>query len=147
MKEGLALKLAAFVAVLFALSFVAALAWSQDTACTRFTGSGDSGVYVNLNNETSTLTIAHEREALAAGQPRILHWRPDLADAHRKAALKGIATAPGFDRDEYPPASSFEGGAGSDVKLVPRADNRSAGQRLGVVMHQYCSGQAFIIEP
>lgn len=147
MRDGVLLKVLAFGIVLFALSFIAALAMAQDTACTRFTGSGDSGVYVNLNNETSSQTIAHELEARAAGQPRILHWRPDLADANRRAALRGIATAPGFDRDEYPPASSLEGGKGSDVKLVLRADNRSAGQRLGAVMHQYCSGQAFIIEP
>lgn len=131
--------------------FIAAVALgnavAQDTACVTVKGSGDSGVYVNLNNETSALTITHEREALEHGQPRILHWRPDLADAHRKASLKGVATAPGSDRDEYPPASSLEGGTGADVKLVLRSDNRSAGQRLGAVMHQYCSGQAFIIEP
>jgi len=115
--------------------------------CVTVHGAGDSGIYVNLSNEASPAAIAHIRDAVARGKARILHWAPELADVHRKAALRGVATRAGFDRDEYPPAASFEGGAGSDVRLIPSADNRSAGQRLGVVMRPYCTGQAFIVEP
>jgi hypothetical protein len=49
-------------------------------------------------------------DARRKGKPRILHIRRDEADANRRASLRGIATKPGFDRDEYPPAMSDERG-------------------------------------
>lgn len=116
-------------------------------ACTSIRAPGDSGVFVNLANDVTPATIAHAKAAIAAGKPRILHWAPDLAAAHRRASLKGVPTRPGFDRDEYPPAASEEGGAGADVALIPSSDNRSSGQRMGAVMHPFCNGQSFIIEP
>ena len=36
---------------------------------------------------------------------------------------RGIPTKKGFDRDEYPPAMSDEGGKGADVRYVRRAEN------------------------
>lgn len=146
----LALAVAAAVLLVLAVVTMVSPATAQAPvapACVRVLAAGDSGVFVNLSNEASPASIAHVRDAVAAGQPRLLHWAPDLADAHRKASLRGKPTAPGMDRDEYPPASSAEGGAGADVRLIPRADNRSSGQRLGAVMHAFCDGQAFIVEP
>jgi hypothetical protein len=115
--------------------------------CIRVAASGDSGVYVNLSDADSPAAIAHVRAAIAGGQPRILHWDPADAAAHRRASLRGVKTAPGQDRDEYPPAASAEGGAGADVRLIPSSDNRSAGARMGAVMRPFCAGQAFIVEP
>jgi hypothetical protein len=105
------------------------------------------GVYVDLNNVTNAQTIAHERAAVANGQPRILHWDPADATAHRALSLKGIPTRTGFDRDEYPPAATQEGGAGADVEYISPSDNRSAGSRMRAQMSPFCTGQSFILEP
>lgn len=104
-------------------------------------------IVVNLDNQKSPEAIRHERDAVASGQARYLHWHPALAAAHRAASLRGVATRPGFDRDEYPPAATDEGGAGADVRLIPSSDNRAAGARMGAAMRPYCDGQAFILEP
>jgi Deoxyribonuclease NucA/NucB len=116
-------------------------------SCVTLKAPGDSGIYVNLSNVDSPETIQHVRDAVANGQPRILHWDPADADAHRKASLKGHPTAPGKQRDEYPPAASAEGGAGADVRLITSRDNSTSGQRMGAVMHAFCPGTAFILEP
>lgn len=133
-------------------------------ACVTIRAAGDSGLYVNLANDVTPQTIAHVREAVRAGQPRILHWKPEESAANRAASLRGVPTwnsltaerkaqidpdgvALAHDRDEYPPAASDEGGAGADVAYVRASDNRSSGQRMGAVMSPYCSGQAFIVEP
>jgi hypothetical protein len=144
------------LAVIVVVFFVSAAAWAVaqaqtptpiPPACVRIVGPGDSGVYVNLNNESNAQTIAHARAAVAAGEPRILHWDPADAVAHRRASLRGIPKVPGKDLDEYPPASTAEGGAGADVLPIDPSDNRSAGARMGAVMRPYCPGQAFILEP
>jgi hypothetical protein len=64
------------------------------------------------------------------GQPRVPHVRRYEATANRRASLRGIPTKPGYDRDEYPPAMSDEGGKGADVRYVVSADNQSAGSVL-----------------
>lgn len=126
------------------------MAWAQSPvpdACVTVKGPGDSGVFVNLSDDVTPASVGHIREAWGRGQPKLLHWAPDLADAHRRASLKGVPTAPGMDRDEYPPAAAREGGVGADVRLIPSGDNRSAGQRLGAVMRPYCDGQSFTFLP
>jgi len=112
------------------------------------TGPKDpAGVYVNLDNVKNAEAIDHVRDAVAKGQPRILHWDPADSDARRKASLRGVATAPGKDRDEYPPAASAEGGTGADVRLISSSDNRSAGSRMNAQMSVYCAGTRFVLEP
>jgi hypothetical protein len=131
-------------AAIAVLAYVVATAVAQTTpGCVTVT----PGVYVDLNNVTNAQTIAHERAAVANGQPRILHWQPDLATAHRALSLKGIPTRKGFDRDEYPPAATAEGGTGADVEYISPADNRSAGSRMRAQMSPFCAGQSFILEP
>lgn len=73
-------------------------------------------------------TVAdHVQDAIAAGESQVCTIDRGGA-AHRRAlSLKGHATAPGKDRDEYPPAMCLEGGAGADVRLVPSGENRAAG--------------------
>lgn len=104
-------------------------------------------VVVNLDDQKNDDTIAHARAAVIAGKPRMLHIARALADAHRNASLRGIPTKRGFDRDEYPPAASAEGGRGADVEYVESSDNRSAGSRMKIQLRLYCDGQAFILEP
>lgn len=106
-----------------------------------------AGVYVDLRNDLEPQTISRLEDAISAGEPRILHLDRAHADEHRAAALAGIATRRGFDRDEYPPAFSLEGGAGSDVRYIDPTDNRRAGARMGAALRAFCDGQAFILEP
>jgi hypothetical protein len=136
------MKLAAvFVAVVALMA--AAVGQAQTPGCVTVT----PGVYVDLNDVTNAQTIAHERAAVANGQARILHWDPADADAHRALSLKGHRARSGFDRDEYPPAATQEGGTGADIAYISPSDNRSAGARMKAQMAPFCPGQAFILEP
>ena len=60
--------------------------------------------------------------------------------------MRGIPTKKGFDRDEYPPAMSDEGGKGADVRYVRSAENRSAGSVMSHQLAPYCNEQRFIFE-
>lgn len=104
-------------------------------------------VVVNLDDQKNDDTIAHARAAVIAGKPRVLHIARGLASIHRHESLRGIKTRHGFDRDEYPPAASLEGGTGADVEYVKSSDNRSAGSRMKIQLTPYCDGQSFILEP
>jgi len=65
------------------------------------------------------------------GQPVTLHrglGTEAFRDANRNAALKGLPQAPpSYSWDEYPFASSWEGGAGAAAGLVPRAQQAIQG--------------------
>jgi hypothetical protein len=102
-------------------------------------------VRVPLDGGRYPQTAAHIRAAIARGEPRVLHIARDQAAAHRARSLEGIATRPGYDRDEYPMAFSREGGAGADIAYVAYADNRGSGSTIGSELHPYCDGQAFSI--
>ena len=104
-------------------------------------------VVVDLNNDRQAPVIDHERDAVRSGQPRILHLDRVDADAHRTASLRGSPVRSGFDRDEYPPAASQEGGAGADVRYISPRANRSAGATMRAQLEPFCDGQAFILEP
>lgn len=106
-----------------------------------------AGVYVDLRNDLEPETISHLEDAIAAGEPRILHLDRAHADEHRKAALAHRHKVAGKDLDEYPPAFSLEGGAGADVRPIDPTDNRRAGARMGAALRAFCDGQAFILEP
>jgi hypothetical protein len=60
--------------------------------------------------------------------------------------LKGIPTKPDYDRDEFPPAMSDEGGKGADVRFVLSAENRSVGSVMRRQLAPYCNEQRFIFE-
>jgi hypothetical protein len=57
-----------------------------------------------------------------------------------------IPTKRGYDRDEYSPAMSDEGGKGADVRYVLSAENRSAGSVMRFQLAPYCNEQRFIFE-
>jgi hypothetical protein len=48
-----------------------------------------------------------------------------------KGLRAGTAPVKGKDRDEYPPASTAEGGAGASVRPIDSSDNRGAGAAWG----------------
>lgn len=72
-------------------------------------------------------TAEHVMEAEAKGKSSICTIdRKDVTE-HRKQSLAGVATKPGYDRDEYPLAMCKEGGQGADIQLVHSSDNRGEG--------------------
>ncbi len=100
---------------------------------------------------------AHYLAAVADGWPRILVVNRRGTDARRDRLLdeSGLATMPGRDRDEYPPAvGRGRGSRGltrgvnptgwkASVRLVPSSQNRSHGSSLGIKLRRFCNGQKF----
>lgn len=74
---------------------------------------------------------ANIKNAQQAGHPKILTHGGNY-DANRKAALREVPKISGFTRDEYPFASSMEGGEGSWVGHVPASQQSSQG---GILMN------------
>ena len=112
---------------------------AERRACRRVAGV----VIVRIPRRRYPYTADHIVDAIAAGEPKILRVDRPGADANREESLRGIPTRQGYDRDEYPPAVSREGGAGADVRYVPSSDNRGAGTVMGERLHAYCDGQRF----
>jgi hypothetical protein len=90
--------------------------------------------------------LDHAFDARRQGHPRVLRIRRYEGPANRRASLRGIPTKRGYDRDEYPPAMSDEGGKGADVRYVLSAENRSAGSVMRFQLAPYCNEQKFILE-
>lgn len=76
----------------------------------------------------------------------------------RDRLLEDIATRPGFDRDEYPPAVGRGRANGdqrglvrginpvgwmADVMYVPSSENRSHGSTLGAKLRRFCNRTRF----
>jgi hypothetical protein len=96
----------------------------------------------------------HFLAALRKGWPRTLVVNRTGADKRRERLLEGVATKPGYDRDEYPPAVGRGRGAGltrgsdptgwrANVTLVPSSENRSHGSSMGLKLRRFCSGTKF----
>ncbi len=77
---------------------------------------------------------SHIEHAQKNGQPSVLHIdRPGAAE--RRAAATGTIDpkrkpAPRYERDEYPPAFTREGGANANVRFISPHDNRGAGSTM-----------------
>lgn len=85
---------------------------------------------------------AHWLDAISQGYPRVLTIHRKGADERRRKLLDGHATAPGMDRDEYPPAMA-RSSVRASVAHVPSSENRSHGSVMGVKLRRWCSGQRF----
>ncbi|MBP1853433.1 NucA/NucB deoxyribonuclease domain-containing protein [Rhizobium halophytocola] len=85
---------------------------------------------VVISRTASPQAAQHIADAQASGYPSVLTLDRPGTTARRAASLRGIPTKPGMDRDEYPPATFAEGGAGASVRHIPRSDNRSAGGQI-----------------
>lgn len=89
-------------------------------------------------------SAAHIEHAQKQGQPSVLHI--DRANAHqrRTEAIGPINASrrpgPRYDRDEYPPAFTREGGANANVRYIPSSDNRSAGASMGAQIRHLPDG-------
>lgn len=100
--------------------------------------------------ETYTEEIYHHTvSALSQGHPAILHMikgNPELKKRNRTEALKGYS---GGDPspDEYPFASTYEGGAGSSVRYVPLLEQRKQGSQMAKVSRLLNDGDAFAVVP
>ena len=122
------------------LALVVALGGAGDAlACMRQYHS----VYVELSSSRYPETTDHIADAIAAGQPALLHIARDEEEANRDASLAPWPPRTGFDRDEYPPAMSDEGGAGADVRYIDPSDNRGAGATMGNALEDLCNTQPF----
>ncbi len=90
-------------------------------------------------------------EAIEAGHPTVLtrEAAEDAIKANRRAALKGTPKAKkGQSLDEYPFASSKEGGAGANVKSVPVKEQSIQGGTMSSFYQKnnIQDGDKFIVE-
>jgi hypothetical protein len=83
---------------------------------------------VDLDDDKHHHVIDHAFDARRGGHPRVLHIRRSEAKANRTASAAGHPHQAGFDRDEYPPAMSDEGGKGATcgTSRVSRTKRRPA---------------------
>jgi hypothetical protein len=87
----------------------------------------------------------HIEHAQRHGQPTVLHVDRAGADARRRASIGTVnretRPAKGYDRDEYPPAFTREGGSNSNVRFIPAGDNRGAGSTMRQQTKDVADGQ------
>ena len=91
---------------------------------------------------TSNFPFIHRniKTAIGIGKPRRLQYLADSAkaDANRTAALAGHRPAKaGFSLDEYPFASSYQGGAGAEVAEVPTVEQGRQGNLMKTFYQNY----------
>lgn len=77
---------------------------------------------------------AHIEHAQRNGQPTVLHIHRKGAAQNRRAAAGAVRLnpkpAPRYERDEYPPAFTREGGRNANVRFISPHDNRGAGAAM-----------------
>ncbi len=100
-------------------------------------------VEVELSRSKYPESAKHIEDAIANGQPEILTIDRGAAKANRRASLKGKEKVQGMDLDEYPPAMSREGGAGSSVRPILPSDNRGSGSVMGNRLRAYADGTKY----
>lgn len=100
-------------------------------------GAGDLEICLEGSSieQLPTLTFRHKTHpelaenishAQQSGKPGVLTHGGN-SNANRSAALDGVPNIDGLSRDEYPFASSMEGGAGSWVGHIPPSQQHSQG--------------------
>jgi len=87
--------------------------------------------------------------AFRQGKPQVLHYDNDRQrqQARRTAATSAYPAATGLSKDEYPYASTFEGGAGAVVANVPLKEQFSQGGSLSALYRTMTQGEAFVVIP
>jgi hypothetical protein len=87
-------------------------------------------VFVVDSNKTPAIA-EHVRAALAAGQPRVLTRASGARQrANRRAACGRWPRGSPLSCDEYPFASTLEGGRGASIAGVPKLEQRRQGGAL-----------------
>jgi RHS repeat-associated protein len=103
-------------------------------------------VYESKTKGIYNLTL----KAFRQGKPEVLHYDADVdrQKDRRKAALAAYpGKGDGTERDEYPYASTFEGGKGATVDYVPWKEQRSQGGSLSALYKKMTQGEAFVVIP
>jgi len=118
---------------------------AHDVARAAACQSQHNSVHVALSASRYPETTDHIADAIAAGEPSLLHIDRDHEDEHRAAALANYPPRSGFDRDEYAVAMS-RGGSGADVRYIDPSDNRGAGATMGNALEGWCEDQPFRID-
>jgi hypothetical protein len=126
----------------------------------RFTGSDATTLFNSLTqNDVSGVHFVfeqftpdiytHTNNSFKSGHPTVLTYDDDpvARKERRRQAIMGIPTKPGYDRYEYPDASTEEGGTGASVALVPRTQNRLQGGQLSLLYSQIEDGDTFLVLP
>lgn len=103
-------------------------------------------VIINLDNRRHARVLDHAWDAIDEGQPLVLTLERTGADQRREVSTDDLPTRKGFDRDEYPVATSAEGGESASVRYVESSENRSAGSIMGAKLRPYCDGAKFRYE-
>lgn len=138
--------LASMAAGVLVVAPAADLGSAQTVAYAASCERQDRSVIVSLDESRYPYTTDHTEDAIRAGEAALLHIDRFGADQNREESLRGIPTRSGYDRDEYPPAVSSEGGSGADVRYVPSGDNRGAGASMGSQLEGWCEDQPFRIK-
>jgi RHS repeat-associated protein len=101
---------------------------------------------VRVSRSAHPESAAHIERAQAAGHPRRLTVDRNAANANRRDSLRGMPRRRGFDRDEYPPAMTREGGRGASRQHVRSGDNRGAGASIRHQCRNVPNGGGIIIK-
>ena len=109
------------------------------------------GLPVNVVHASRTPNIAaHIAFAQAAGYPNVLTYlgrlNPQQKVNRAAACPQGKYNIPGMECDEYPYASTAEGGAGSSTAPAPSIEQRIQGGELGSFYGSLTAGQQFCVE-
>jgi RHS repeat-associated protein len=110
-------------------------------------GTPGEPVTIEVPNDRYPGATAHMGRAQSAGRPVELTIDRLGADARRDEATGPYPRVPGMDRDEYPPAFTREGGAGSSVEYVRPGDNRGAGAYIGARIRGLPDGSKIRLVP
>jgi RHS repeat-associated protein len=96
-------------------------------------------------------TYSHIADAQKAGHPKFLtRADPGSKKGRRWWALKDHSREflwPWQWRDEYPFASTYEGGEGSSVRVVPSWEQRIQAIQIGMFYRKVTVGQKFLVLP
>jgi Deoxyribonuclease NucA/NucB len=133
------------VRLLAAVCALAIAAGTAQTAAAEACQRQYHSVYVELDMSRYPETTGHYQDAIADGHAALLHIDRENAELHREQSLVGFPPRPGYDRDEYPPAMSEEGGYGADIRYIDPSDNRGAGSSMGNQLEDWCEEQPFRI--
>lgn len=95
------------------------------------------------------VTAQHIEDAIAAGCPDALTYlgpnNPQTDSNRRKACPPGTVTTPGMSCDEYPYASTAQGGQLADPAPVPVAEYSRQGGLLSAFYRNLSAGQNFCV--
>jgi RHS repeat-associated protein len=109
---------------------------------------GIKGIHFVYESLTKNI-YKHTLDAFRQGKPEILHYDADKKrqELRRAISLKGIPTKKDNQRDEYPYASTTEGGSGALVTYVPSRENSIQGGMLGGLYKKINDGDPFLVLP